>query len=100
MAGALAAIDVQDLAGDEGRAFQEQHGVDDVAWISPIRPTGCRSARNSCVSGGCIGVLMMPGETAFTRMPLLAYSMASDLVAAFNPPLVNEASADGTLLLA
>ena len=28
--GALAAIDVQDLARDEGGIFQEQHGVDDV----------------------------------------------------------------------
>ena len=39
---------------------------------------------------------MMPGETAFTRMPRLAYSMASDLVAACRPPLVSEASTDGT----
>ena len=30
----------------------------------------------------------------------LAYSIASDLVAAFKPPLVSEASTDGTLLLA
>jgi hypothetical protein len=28
-----------------------------------------------------IGVLMMPGETAFARMPRAAYSMARDLVA-------------------
>ena len=39
---------------------------------------------------------MMPGDTAFTRMPRLAYSIASDLVAAFRPPLVSEASTDGT----
>ena len=41
---------------------------------------------------------MIPGETAFTRMPAFAYSIASDFVAAFKPPLVNEASTEGTLL--
>ena len=71
-----------------------------MSRISPMRPTGCRFARNSWVSGACIGVLMMPGDTALTRMPFLAYSIASDLVAAFRPPLVSEASTDGTLLLA
>src|SRR6476659_1238688 len=71
-----------------------------MSRTSPMRPTGCRFARNSWVSGACIGVLMMPGATAFTRMPLLAYSIASDLVAAANPPLVSEASTEGTLLLA
>ena len=35
---------------------------------------------------------MMPGETALTRMPRDAYSIASDLVAALRPPLVSEAS--------
>src|SRR5258705_7566922 len=34
VAGALAAIDVQDLAGDEARAFQEQDRVDDVLALS------------------------------------------------------------------
>jgi hypothetical protein len=44
------------------------------------------------VSTGCIGVLMVPGATAFTLMPSFAYSIASDLVAALKPPLVSEAS--------
>src|SRR5712675_604433 len=34
VAGALAAVDMQDLAGDERRGFQEQHGIDDVAGFS------------------------------------------------------------------
>ena len=38
---------------------------------------------------------MMPGETALTRMPREAYSMASDLVAAARPPLVSAVSAAG-----
>ena len=50
--------------------------------------------------GACIGDLMIPGDTAFTRMPAFAYSIASDFVAAFNPPFVSDASTDGTLLFA
>jgi hypothetical protein len=38
---------------------------------------------------------MMPGETALTRMPREAYSVASDRVAAASPPLVSAASAAG-----
>jgi ferredoxin-NADP reductase len=37
---------------------------------------------------------MVPGATAFTRMPRFAYSNASDLVAAFRPPLVSDASTE------
>jgi hypothetical protein len=40
---------------------------------------------------------MMPGETAFTRMPREAYSMASDFVAEARPPLVSEGKTDGEL---
>ena len=36
-----------------------------------------------------------PGETALTRMPRAAYSMASDLVTAARPPLVSAARAAG-----
>ena len=39
---------------------------------------------------------MMPGDTALTRIPRDAYSMANDFVAADTPPLVSEASTDGT----
>jgi hypothetical protein len=47
-----------------------------------------------------VGVWIIPGETAFTRMPREAYSMASDLVADARPPLVSEVSTDGELELA
>ena len=68
--------------------------------MSPIRPTGCRLARASWVRRMCIGVRMMPSATALARMPRPAYSMASDLVTALSPPLVRDASADGTAELA
>ena len=38
----------------------------------------------------------MPGDTAFTRIPRVAYSIAKLLVAAAMPPFVSEASTDGT----
>src|ERR1700692_2825823 len=44
-----------------------------------------------------MGVLMIPGETAFTRTPFFAHSIASDFVAAFKAPLVRDASTAGTL---
>src|SRR3984893_9729723 len=40
---------------------------------------------------------MIPGETAFTRTPFFAHSIASDFVAAFKSPLVRDASTAGTL---
>ncbi len=40
---------------------------------------------------------MMPGETALTRIPREAYSMASDLVAEAKPPLVNDVRTEGVL---
>jgi hypothetical protein len=43
---------------------------------------------------------MMPGETAFARIPLFAYSIARDFVAEFRPPFVSDASTDGTPLIA
>src|SRR5258706_2283408 len=43
---------------------------------------------------------MMPGDTVLTRTPRPAYSMASDRVTALRPPLVSDASADGTAVLA
>src|SRR5438105_1844648 len=66
-----------------------------MSEISPRRPTGCRAASCAYASTGYIGVLIVPGATAFTRMPRLAYSIASDLVAAFRPPFVNTASTGG-----
>jgi hypothetical protein len=43
---------------------------------------------------------MTPRETAFALSPLEAYSIASDLVTAVRPPLVNVASAAGASELA
>ena len=67
-----------------------------MSEISPMWPTGCSAPSCACVSIACIGVLMTPGATAFARIPRFAYSIASDLVAALRPPLVSEASTDGT----
>ena len=70
MAGALAAVDVGHLA----------HVGDRMQHTEP-----------RVVAKGCIGDSMMPSATAFTRMPRLAYSIVSDLVAALRPPLVSPA---------
>ena len=43
---------------------------------------------------------MMPGETAFTRMPRAPYSTASDLVAEARPPLVSDVRTEGEAELA
>src|SRR5262249_15129789 len=59
-----------------------------TSLTSPILPIGCNPFRNSWVSGLCIGVLMVPSATVFTRMPSLAYSIASARVTASNPPFV------------
>src|SRR5271163_1206024 len=64
--------------------------------ISPTRPNGCLLANASYVAGSCMGVRMSPRATALHRMPCFAYSIASSLVTAFNPPLVSDASADGS----
>ena len=36
MTGDLAAVDVHDLAGDEGRRLQEEDGVDDVIDLADV----------------------------------------------------------------
>ncbi len=100
VARALAAVDVQDLAGDERRVLQVEHRVDDVVDLADAADrVQCRQERR-IPTAACIGVLMMPRATALERIPRVAYSMASARVAAFRPPLVNEASADGTSELA
>ena len=62
----------------------------------PSAPAGAARRGRRASRAACIGVLMMPGATALTRMPLSAYSIASDRVTASSPPLVRDASADGT----
>jgi hypothetical protein len=76
MAGIRAAIDMQKFGGEKAGLLKREHCLDDVAY-SPIRPTGCRAARNGYAFCGCIGVLMTPGETAFTRIPFPANSIAT-----------------------
>ena len=75
--------------------LQEQDAVDDVADLADVPERRNPAAERVVASGACIGVWMTPGDTAFTRMPREAYSMASDLVAAARPPLVSAARTDG-----
>ena len=99
MTGALSAVDVEEFTRHEGCRLQVEHAIDDIG--DAAHPAeGLKSRQVSWVSGGCIGVAMVPGETALTRIPLRAYSIASDLVAAATPPLVNAARAAGTSWLA
>ncbi len=63
-----------------------------LTW--PRRPSGGRSP-SLAAPAGCRAVSMTPGETALTRMPLDAYSMASDLAAAASPALVSAVSTAG-----
>ena len=97
VAGALAAVDVKDFAGHKACRFEIENRPDDVRESRPYaRPGGGPQWLASSVSTGFISVLMMPGETAFTRMRRLASSMASDRVAGGGPPFVSDASAEGT----
>src|SRR5882762_6408689 len=58
-----------------------------ISLTSPSLPKGLSPLSGSWVSGLCIGVLMTPAATVFTRMPPLAYSIASARVTASKPPL-------------
>src|SRR5882762_4718879 len=53
-----------------------------------ICPIGCNVLRNSFGSFLCIGVSTIPGATALSLIPSLAYSIAKLLITAFSPPLV------------
>src|SRR3954451_15884442 len=68
-----------------------------TSLISPSRPMGRRLAMPSYDAGSCTGVLITPRETALTRIPRDAYSIASDRVTAASPPLVRAGSAAGLL---
>ena len=100
MAGGLAAVDVQDLAGDEGRPLEVEDSVDDVADLARPGRAGAGRPSPSYDAGSCIGVLITPRETALTRTPRAAYSIASERVTAARPPLVRDVSAEGDALLA
>jgi hypothetical protein len=94
VARALPAVDVQDFARHEAGRLEIEDRFDDVGDFAQTADRV--QAASTYVSTGCIGDLMVPGATAFTRIPRFAYSIASDLVAAFRPPFVSEASTDGT----
>ena len=89
-AGVLAAVDMQDLTGDEARTFEVEDGIDDVADLAhPANRVQRRQGR--------VRLLRMHGGLDDPpRTPVLANSMASDWVTAFNPPLVSDARAAGT----
>jgi hypothetical protein len=55
--------------------------VESHRYRCPVRPdlAGTFIAASSAyVSGECIGDLMVPGATSFTRIPRFAYTIASD----------------------
>ena len=94
VSGGLAAVDVQGLAGDERGSLEVEDRVDDVADLA--HPAQRVQGRQALVGRRVVsGVLITPRETAFTRTPCEAYSIASERVTATSPPLVREASADG-----
>ena len=96
---ALAAVDVKDFARHEGCGIEVEDRADDVGDLAHMAD---RVRASSCayISTGFIGDLMMPGATAFALIPRFAYSIASDLVAAARPPLVSDASTEGTPAIA
>src|SRR4051794_311332 len=99
MSGALTAVDVQGLAGDERGTFEIEDPVDDIADLAGPTDGVQRSAR-LVGPGPYVGVLMTPSETALARTPPDAYSIASERVTAASPPFVNAVSAAGAWRLA
>jgi hypothetical protein len=63
--------------------------------ISPIWPIGCKAPSCVCHVGEFIGDNCSRSDCVM-RIPRFAYSIASDLVAPFSAPLINNASTDGT----
>jgi hypothetical protein len=93
-----AAVDVQRLTSDEARCLEVEHGLDD--FLDRAHAAHGVERREEAVRFGRVhGGLDDAGDTAFTRMPLPAYSIASDRVTASRPPLVRAASAEGTAVI-
>ena len=82
------------------RVLEVQDRVDDVVDLAETTDRVQFGQARRRPAGSCIGVRMTPSATALTRIPRPAYSTASALVAAFSPPLVSDANADGTAELA
>ena len=85
MSCALAAVDVQDLSGRERRRLEIQDSADHILDLANPAD-GVQRAHPGVGALVVRGVLITPRETAFTRRPREAYSIASDLVTATNPP--------------
>ena len=98
MAGALATVDVQGLAGDEGGRLQVADSLDDVG-DGAHPPQRMHGGQRGALSSACIGVAMWP-EMALTRIPWDAYSIANDFVTDAKPPLVRAANPAGIAELA
>ena len=81
------------MYGDASR--NKMPSTTSLTW--PTRPSGGSWSPSRHSFRGCIGVWMMPGETALTRMPREAYSTASDRVAEARPPLVSAVRTEGAL---
>jgi hypothetical protein len=96
MAGALATIALQCLTGREWCLLQAQNDDDDVCDLTHVSDRVKLPER--LVGLAAIGILTMPGDTAFSRISRRTYSIASDQVAASKPPLVSDASTEGTAL--
>ena len=94
LAGAEAAVDAPDLAGDPGRLGPEQEGDRRghvVGLAEPARAGACASLKARLASfrsrGAASGVSVRPGATALIRMPWRAYVIAADRTSPSIPPL-------------
>ena len=99
MTGALATVDVQDLAGDEGRVFQKHDRVDDVLNFS--HTSDWMQLRKELVGFGSVHRrLDDAGSNGVNPNSLFCVLDRQRLRGCVYPPLVIEARTDGTLLLA
>lgn len=74
VSGDLAAIGVEDFSHHELGILEIEHGLRNILDLS--HPAHRVGRRQRLVHLGGIGVLMMPGATAFTRMARAAYLIA------------------------
>src|SRR6478672_11672950 len=96
--GRLSSIDVKNFSSDEIRRVEIQYCIHDFRYFSHATYRMERGKERMDV-GRVHGGHDIPAETAFTRTPFLACSIARALVAAFNAPLVRVVRTPGTLLI-
>jgi uncharacterized protein (UPF0216 family) len=94
VAGALATVDVKDLSGHEMGRLEIEYGIDNIGDFAHM-PHRVKRVEDLMKLDRMHRRLDDP-ERHRIRIPRLAYSMASDLVAALRPPFVKEASTHGT----